>query len=268
MKTSDMLNTAARHANRAQFAPVCGVQIYEQMAIRNTLGNYHLLLAHDILARTERYQAVFQGLAQRSPHRTVILDNSLVELKDAMVNEKEIAQCALAVAANVIVLPDVYRDGEATVEAVRSNYGKWRDTMDNVLGEDNYTFMVVPQGRTLKEFWLCAERIGHPNKVQWWGVPRNMVEHVGSRREPLRIVDAINPNHDIHMLGFSDDFIDDILLARNSPCVRGIDSAVPLRVPTHFHLAMDVEPRPQGWLENAQWTSTMQGNINYVQALL
>lgn len=257
------------------FAPVCGVQMYEQMAIRQILPPYNLLLTHDINARPERYHNVFTAWKNIFPdlwaRRVTILDNSLTELGNA-VSEEAITTAAHLVGANVIVLPDVYEDCDATIAASDAAYqSDWASVLNEVLGKYNWSFMIIPQGKTLQEFTKCAEFFASDTRFQkigWWGIPRNLQWNHGSRRFGLDMCSMLNPDRNIHMLGFSNDVRDDLLLAREYN-VRGIDSAVPLRYDGMFNLSLgDIGKRPPNWLEEAPLTEMVIRNISYVQRLI
>lgn len=262
-----------------QFAPVCGVQMYEQMAIRNMLPNYHLLLAHDIVERPDRYANVFQNMERPA---TIILDNSITELGTA-VDVEVIADAARAVKANVIILPDVYMDAKATVQSTYDNYEIYLRHFNEALGEENYSFMVVPQGKTIAEFAWCAEQLSimageRYSKIYWWGVPRNTADLHGTRKHAIQICAALDPARAIHMLGFSDNVYDDIMMARGGAdvFVRGIDSAVPMRCSAHIKAApfsLGITPdqigkRPEGWLENAELTEMVIKDWQYAKQLI
>jgi hypothetical protein len=249
---------------RTRFAPVCGIQMYEQMAIRNKLPNYHLLLTHDILAKPDRYAAVFRNMVEYQ-NRCIILDNSVVELEHPL-GIQDVKEAADIVQANVIVLPDVYRDGEATADSCRTAYRPWEEALSGIFPEDhNWSFMYVPQGRTLQEYAKSAQAMesnAEFPRIEWWGVARNMVEHVGSRQKPLEICNILNGRRHIHMLGFSDDLIDDVLTVRKSGyLVAGIDSAVPLRCDEPFTLTTTVGKRDPKWLDEAEYNDFVQDNI-------
>lgn len=279
-----------------QFAPVAGIQVYEQMMQASRLGNYHLLLAHDILARPDRYHEVFgkYSVTHHGRSRTVILDNSVAELGVAEADIEKIAHCANAVQATVIVLPDVYKKGPETIESCANAYNPWLEYLTEHLTYTNWSFMMVPQGRTLEEFASCAEYFADSrskskwDRIHWWGIPRNLVEITGfwannealgtrnfqhgSRRLGMQMCARLAPYRAIHMLGFSDSIIDDWDVVRHGGYfIRGIDSAVPLRAATvgtrmSWNLS-DLGPRPEGWLENAEYTELMQENIDYAQWL-
>lgn len=281
-----------------QFAPVGGVQLYEGMQAKGRLGSYHLLLAHDILARPDRYRAVF-NLSNpywngKQSSRTIILDNSVVELKNPVVDIDQIIEAAQIVDASVIVLPDIYKKGPETIKSCTEAYPLWLEAILKRPPNCLWSFMMVPQGRSLEEFAACAEHFADTkvktrwDLIHWWGIPRNLVEitgfwantlplgertfHWGSRWLGLLMCARLAPWRAIHMLGFSDSIIDDWDVVRHAgQFVRGIDSAVPLRAGTvGKHMSWDLRDlgsRPEGWLENAEYTELMQENIDYAQWL-
>ena len=256
---------------RTSFAPVCGVQMYSGMQKAGRLPSYHLLLAHDIIARPNSYHAVFSQLER--PY-TIILDNSVVELGNAMVDPHAIGEAARIVGANVIVLPDVYKDSEGTIASCLDAYKAWPEIINKYLEPGSWSFMMVPQGRTRAEFARCAEAFGGFKfpLIQWWGIPRNQVELTGSRLHALRTCVMVDPQRAIHMLGFSDDLVDDFQTIRFSNIyIRGIDSAVPLRAAVEglqMSMGLEIGPRREGWLEHAMYTPEVQRNINITQSLI
>lgn len=204
------------------FAPVCPPQMAQRLLEVNLLGNYHLLLAHDIAHQPEEYSKVFNKLEGA----TLILDNSVIEMGIAAAPDTvRKAQKAICGGRNevVTVLPDFLGDGPSTAEASIDAGHRWPQ-MD-IPGP----YMVVPQGQTIGEFALCAKHLSHIPHVKWWGIPRYMVNTIGSRQKCIDICREIKPTWQIHLLGFSDDLIDDLAACRRAE-VTGIDSAVPLRM--------------------------------------
>jgi hypothetical protein len=121
-------------------------------------------------------------------------------------------------------------------------------------------FLYAPQGKTLKQFTKAAEALSKgSDRIRYWGVPRNLVKHIGSRRKAIETVRALNDRRYIHMLGFSDDLSDDFLCA-NVLEVDTIDSAVPMRYKGVFNLGAVLEPRGDWW-EKAEFTQQMVDNI-------
>ncbi len=259
-----------------EFAPVCGVQIYKAMKRVNKLGDYHLLLTHDILARPEEYRYVF-GLDSsywEYRDRVIILDNSVVEQSEPIADVKMIAEAARIVDANVIVLPDIYKKSQETIESTLAALPAWQAHLQAKLTVP-FGFMAVPQGETITDFARCAEALAKSPDIQWWGVPRNMVEMYGSRILPLDLCANLNDQRLIHLLGFSDNIIDDWNTMRHGVAhaynMMGIDSAVPLRAASaSMSMSFDLRqlgPRPAGWLENAEYSLLMQENIDYTNEL-
>ena len=244
----------------ASFAPVCPVHIYKEFLKRDILGNYHLLLAHDILENAQAYAEVFDQVTAED--RVVILDNSIIELGTA-VDIHVIAQAAVNVNANVIVLPDVLLDADATVKSCRESIGVWARALDNILGEGEYTFMIAPQGQTVEDFARCAEAFADDERIGWWGIPRNYVASVGSRDSAVHLCHMIDNSKRIHLLGFSDHIADDMLCARCS-LVDGIDSAVPIRAASlNMHMSMDMRQLPSrgDWWKEAAFKELMVENL-------
>lgn len=209
----------------ARFAPVCPPQILQYFKDEGCLGDYHLVLAHDIAARPDLYHAVFDR-----PHYSsmeIILDNSVIELGGA-VNIDTIVEAAKVVQPVTTVLPDVLLDSQKTLERCMAALPIWAEHF--VRANLEPAFMFVPQGRTLEEWVQCAERFADARFVNYWGIPRNVVDktEIGTRKHLSEILHALNSYREIHLLGFSNNVIDDVISAK-SHFVHGIDSAVPIR---------------------------------------
>lgn len=233
----------------AKFAPVCPINILEEFVMYHTAGSYHLPLAHDVLEHPARYRDVFQNKIRKGS--TVILDNSVIELGTA-VNIDVIAEAASIVSANVIVLPDVLLDTAKTIYACTKAIDDWTPILNSRLGVGNWSYMYVPQGRTLEGFTRAAEAMRDVPDIGWWGIPRNFNIHgLGSRRLAIDLCHMINSERSIHLLGFSDNLADDMLSARDLR-VSGIDSAVPIRAASlgremSLTLGNDLPPRGDWW---------------------
>jgi hypothetical protein len=241
----------------ARFAPVCPPQILQKFKLYGKLGDYHLVLAHDIHAKPALYADIFQR-----PHHSpmqIILDNSVIELGGA-VNIEVITEAAHVVNPTTTVLPDVLLDQKATIDSCERALDTWSEAFEYANLQPN--FMLVPQGRTLKEWIECAERFAEDSRINFWGIPRNIEKTaIRSRRDLVDIVHAINPSRSIHLLGFSDNVIDDILTARHH-LVDGIDSAVPIRAVSHgipltLTGALNTMPPRGNWWEEATFTPIM-----------
>lgn len=243
-----------------KFAPVCPIHIYEHLEECGPeyLGDYFLLLAHDVLANKERYSKFFKG-----KNYTVIMDNSVIELGNA-VSASVLLEAAEAVDATCIAIPDVLEDGQATCQRAAAFLNEWRGLQK----AKNFGLMFIPQGKNLSDFMQCADYAlrSFGGDIQWIGIPRNTTGRIlPSRKQIMSIVwtfamrESIirkQPIQQFHMLGFSHDMVDDVAVcAEWGTYVKGIDSAVPLRLGSQGTEIKNraigfVDPGPRGdWWE-------------------
>lgn len=258
-----------------RFAPVAPVGVLRRLKELNSLGSYHLLLAHDVLEHLDAYRNVFSSLAYH-PIKTIIMDNSVVELGEHC-SIDTVLPAVYATSANVIVLPDVYMKGPESLEATKGAYNVWAKACKDL--SYDWSFMVVPQGRNFEEWIECARALSMSDlpKVGWWGVPRNFRSLGISRSAAVGLCQRLQSNWQIHMLGFSDDPQDDIYTARTlSAYVVGIDSAVPLRIAndpinmsfyTYMDSSMPLPPR-KDWYGKAVVNALMLDNLHCVRQVL
>ena len=255
-----------------EFAPVAPIQILEGMKAAGVQGTYHLLLTHHVLEHPQRFHDLFADLPSQC---TIIMDNSVVELGDAVSDEKVKQACDVIAPARTNkgalhwiypVLIDVMADGPKTRETSTESWNWWR-----AAGQE-YSPMVVLQGNDWKSFtqtadyFLLNDQFGRIENV---GIPRVLVEHLGTRQLAIQYVDAIRPDINVHLLGFSDDVTDDVICC-NLPSVRGIDSAVPVRfsysVPTGIYTpSADIPPRPADWFEKGKYDPTIAKNLSNIR---
>lgn len=229
----------------ARFCIVSPPGVLMQLRARGILGNSHLVLAHDIVIDEKQrlYAEIFEDVKfHRYEDRLVILDNSVIELGGA-VDLDLVVRAAKIVKPDVIVLPDVLEDAAKSIALYHQSKDSWRKAFTHYV---QAFFMYVPQGKTLAEFAICAEQSLEDVTIGWWGVPRNLVKLHGSRMGAIKVLRALNPYRKIHMLGFSDNPIDDLLCANMSE-VWSIDSAVPLRLMHDWQMFNKTPPRGDWW---------------------
>ena len=216
-----------------RYSPIAPITLLEQMHEReiiNTdyiLGNYLLLLAHDVLEHKDRYGNLVDSI-RRYYHEAddtfIIMDNSLVELGAAMPAEKVI-EAAQVVEANCIMTPDALGGFEATKALVAEQHSE--------LLTSGFSLMKVPQGEGYVELIECVgcldEVLSTSEHKSYWGIPRWIASNIGSRKTLVYYIDEYftSPIRNVHLLGMSNDFGDDMasLALRN---VMGIDSANPM----------------------------------------
>lgn len=261
----------------AFFCPVAPLPILEGLLQNSAIGRQHLLLAHDIVKplNRERYSQIFAKMLGRSAYpearefqdrkRLIILDNSVIELGNS-VTLNLIMDAAQIVQPTCLVLPDVMLKTQETIDSCSGALDAWFDALQKVTPSAHHSsLMYVPQGISLGEFTRCAEAMVDDERIKFWGIPRNVVPFHGSRQSAIRICAALNPKRKIHMLGFSDNMVDDFLCSQ-MPEVYSIDSAVPLRIEGKFSLSA-VVPARLDWWEKAKWDMNVLANTRIAREL-
>jgi hypothetical protein len=232
----------------------------------NYLASYFLetsrrnafFLAHDVAANLPAYeqlrkQYLTTNFDQNLPFNIRIMDNSVIELGE-FVNTPMIVSAVDAVGPCVVVLPDVLEKGEQTFNASARALSLWKDLF---CGDRGCDLMFVPQGSTFLDWVMCLESFLNyceDNKLdtpRWIGIPRNATDRIcTSRFNLVTIVKKLYPAARIHLLGFSDNMVDDMVSTGSawgySP--DSIDSAVPMRT-MDFMLSIRLPKRGIWWEE-------------------
>lgn len=225
----------------AVFAPVVPLQIARMLKQHGVLGRYHLLLAHDILLHPAEYQEVYGDI----PDRHIILDNSIVELGAAM-EMIDLMMAAEIIRPQYMVIPDVMGNAEATVDLAR-------DFVNRVTAMSSWEWplLAVIQGNSYVEACSCAQQLSWLQHVAALSVPRIIGDTLGTRMRVVQTVAQRYPDKMLHLLGFSEDILDDVACARVHG-VKGIDSAVPIRLGLQgrditLNIPCDPGPRLDYW---------------------
>lgn len=211
-----------------KFAPVAPLALLQEMLERQIVGDYHLLLAHEIIANPKGWRQWARDIRSafwpRTP--TLIMDSSVIELGMPMEMEA-IMQATAIVQADVVVLPDIIGDPLGTIQLV--------DQFEHIMHAQvnlrpGMEFMYVPQGKNLDEYISSIEYISKRDWITWVGLPRDALKFEGilSREQLIQPCMGLVPDKKIHLLGFSDNVLDDFMCCAY-PQVVGIDSAVPTR---------------------------------------
>lgn len=245
----------------AQFACVVPVHIAEALQgndiEEDLFGNYHLFLAHDVLEHPAEYRRICQRIRERFFDAFIIMDNSIVELGTAMQIHDLMEACKIT-RANCVVAPDVMGNGQETRSLTMKFIHDYITWMQNNVNEYQPSIMAVIQGESFSDAWYTFEMYKVFRKhIKHIAVPRILVKQHGSRTPIVHALASkwIRP---VHLLGFSDDLIDDITCARMMN-VRGIDSAVPIRAGMRgIALSLDsyIDPGPR----ETYWTDAIDTN--------
>jgi hypothetical protein len=218
----------------ARFAPVVPIHIARELqkGPKDYLGRYHLLLAHDILEKPDEYREIYGKVRKAYKDSFIILDNSIVELGTAMGLE-DLLEAANIVEPNCIVIPDKMGDGAETREMAcvfaRKYCQHFQDKQQ--FSDEMPALLGVLQGSNVDDCMETAAVMYSLPMVEYISVPRIVANQQGSRMPVLlELIHRYTYKlfHGIHLLGFSDNILDDVCCTR-VPIVSGIDSAVPIR---------------------------------------
>lgn len=224
----------------AQFAPIAPSSLTLKLDRLGILGDYHMLLAHDVLVYTATWETFYENLKEDGRIPFKILDNSLVEMGEPL-GAESLSAASLTVGASCIVLPDKqHYYAESARLSVDSAYELSRQTLPG-----NCTFMGVVQGNTIKELMECAQRLSREvTLLEYLAVPRVVTNTIGSRVEIVRRLSYDFP-YRIHLLGWSDNIVDDFETLKHVN-VMGIDSAAPIYLGQHKKIL-------PGRIQDATW---------------
>jgi len=126
-----------------------------------------------------------------------ILDNSLIEIGRSIYIER-VYNAALAIAADEIILPDVFRDGPATLTATWAALEKIKK-LEETYGV-KFKKMAVAQGKTLDEFTNCFNRLSRSTQIDVIGIPKVVAKMLPQGRPGIEYLWQ-NSEKDIHLLG-------------------------------------------------------------------
>lgn len=183
---------------------------------------YHMCLAH-LIGKDKEYTDFYKEIGS-TKGKYLIMDNGVIEGNPRPI--EEIVQKAIMVGADEIVLPDVFRDMNATLEL---SYAALQYVK---MDFPQLKVMVVPQGNSLDEWMTCAMAM-----LDWdidcIGIPKVLV-HLGGRDGRLEVLERLGHRLrglEIHLLGCWTTPLEILVIDRyvkegKIRPVRGVDSAI------------------------------------------
>lgn len=194
---------------------------------------YVLALAH-LLGKPgmERYTDYFLNKGRHEEDAFVILDNGLIEGNPRPI--EELVVIALTLNASELVLPDVFRDKQGTLDAI-AHACAYLDTPTVSKTINKMGFMAVPQGANLEEWLDCAEILLKNPRITCLGIPKVLVSIVGRDGRYLALKELVarvgTIEKDIHLLGCWTTPLEVLTLAKgvssgDLPAIRGVDSGI------------------------------------------
>jgi hypothetical protein len=272
-----MASTAPNTLHMARFAPIASPRVMMELLNRDLQRNYMFLLVHQIKASRGAYDNVVRSVLMKYPATLVIIDNGVIELGDPLTMGDVLGEADLLKRSMSIAL----RGGELLRIFVphRDWIGKMQPTLD-AFKEDlpailaaGLNPLLIPQGANVSEVVSCVKAMAQfANKMTgagMWGIPRWMADKFGSRSyivDQVRKIDRLRP---IHLLGFSNNFWDDMACTHMTG-VEGIDSAVPVwwgmyarwMVAGEFPTLED--KRPEDFFDRPGYEAQIGSNVEFV----
>lgn len=132
------------------------------MCLENT-QKMHMYLTHLV----EKHSLYARNAEQTPGYR--ILDNSLIELGGS-VSVERVLESAEKIQADEIILPDVFKDGPATIKAVEEALAFLRKKYPK--HDWPYKLMAVAQGKDEYEWLDCYYTLLNMNEVDVIGIPK------------------------------------------------------------------------------------------------
>jgi hypothetical protein len=203
--------------------------------------DYHMALAH-LIGKDKEYTDFY---TERAKDGFVMLDNGVIETGTPM-PIATLVRKAGEIGANEIILPDVFKKSDETLEAIY-------DAMDYVQGHAPWlNVMAVPQGDAWEEWCNCAQAIIAEFPVHTIGIPKVLTQ-IGGRDARLNAIRQFHENLtevDIHLLGCWSNPLELTMIEmearkNNWTNVRGCDSAIAY-VYAREGILISAAPRPTG----------------------
>lgn len=123
----------------------------------------HMFLTHLV----EKYP--FYAKMAREIKGYKILDNSLIELGGS-VDLQRVLDAAVHIDADEIILPDVFRDGPATIRATKAAIQELLAIYPD--GKFPYKIMAVAQGRDAEDWYECYQFLLNNPYIDVIGIPK------------------------------------------------------------------------------------------------
>lgn len=210
--------------------------IVPQVYLHLTSGDeFHMALAHLInKPGLEIYTHHFKEMSEKK--KFVLLDNGAFE--GELLPIAEVCNKAEAIGATEIILPDDYKNAEATKLLTRDAV-KYLNLRYNGLHNLPFRLMAVPQGVTIEEWVECAAYIMHniPG-IKTIGVPKHLIDSCKNRDARLwcllklqEMYPDVVDKFDYHLLGCWKTPIEVMSVNKAAheeriPMVRSCDSAI------------------------------------------
>ena len=208
-----------------KFAIICPIPLLNEFAVAS---DYHMALTHLVLMN-QQYTSFYKARSLSGDY--VILDNSIIELGNA-VDILKLVEAAELIHATEIVLPDVYRNKDATLSAVHHALEKGKDRLNE------YKLMAVPQGQNYAEWFECYHELITIKEIDVIGIPKVTSTFGDSDKGRIVLCDildgkqrlGIGTDKEYHLLGVWNNPYPEIPKLSAFSWIRGVDTILPIQM--------------------------------------
>jgi hypothetical protein len=202
--------------------------------------------------KNQAYRVFFKSRVAAGCH--LILDNGAYEFGEAMPDE-EYWMYIGQMNPSIVVAPDKFQDGQETVMRVN----KFLNQMETQFMDNRFEVMGVPQGKTIREWFICFEYLCE--MVDVIGIPTAQFgDRTGIVRQFLssKIDDKKTPR--IHLLGLWNPT--EVMHYHDVPRVQSIDTSMPFKY-AEKGLSLFAEKKPP-----ADWKLDWEKSYNETELKL
>lgn len=153
---------------------------------------YNMLLTHLALKYPE-YRAIGKELSECS---YTILDNSLIECGCEAIDISTVCDMAELMEVDEIILPDVFRNGCATIASAMASLEYLKHRYDRI----PFRLMAVAQGNTVENFEKCFDFFNKCEAIDTIGIPK-ICSRLHPKGRPYFESLWLSTTKDIHLLG-------------------------------------------------------------------
>lgn len=210
--------------------------------------DYHMCLAHLVLEEDPDYLSFYRSQIARGAF--VIMDNGAAEKQALTISE--LAHAVELLGPTETVLPDVLRDGTATIQ--RATEALENAEFQAALAKGSTRLMAVPHGHNVTQWITCAVRLLAIPQVSTIGIskfevdvlPEIATEGRAALAKLLRIYGPQRP-YLIHYLGMHGSPVE---VSLDPYAARGVDTCLPIeaaRQGVYFSEDFGLLFRPANW---------------------
>jgi hypothetical protein len=176
-----------------------------------------------LLGQHQQYTSMASAMCQ-APNQYVILDNGAYE--GSLVDAHELLHLTNKYKVDEVVVPDRIKSTNVTVEMARTFRRMYNNSPTSVRP---VKFMFVLQGSTWHDFRRCLDWALEQRWINTIAIPRHTIETCMDPTARLMLAKIVNKesSKNVHLLGASPLWTEEIKEAANLGFIRGMDTSMP-----------------------------------------